>query len=40
MKQGDNNPANAWARVSCTHVIPFPNASIHVFLQDDDVMYV
>ena len=23
---GDDGPANVWARVSCTHVIPFPSA--------------
>lgn len=30
---GDDDPPNAWARVSCTHVIPFPSAYLHVFLR-------
>ena len=29
--RGEHDPANAWARVSCTHMIPFSSTFFHVF---------
>ena len=33
MKGGEQDPANAWACVSCTHMIPFSRAIFHVFIR-------